>query len=92
MPSDWCKTKRDLDDFISFVVLYGPNEFPPWRNLTMDVALEEISRGIESCSAELGSEEVVAKARALVADATVAYRAGNVVAGAHLLQDLAALL
>lgn len=89
--SGWCKSKSELDDFIAFVVLYGPDDFPSWRHMTIERALNEIVDAIDRFSAEIGAGNT-ARARQLAADAKQAYAKNDPIKGAHLLQDLAELL
>lgn len=92
MTTSWCKTKGELDDFIAYVVLYGPDNFPARRKLTMAIAFEEIFGGLDRCAHELKGEGAARSARQLAVQAKAAYDSGEVKRGAHLLQDLAALL
>jgi len=89
--TNWCTTKSELDDFIAFVVLYGPDNFPARRKMTMVSALEEIMSGLERCAHEFKGEGAALTARRLAIEAKTAYARGEVNKGAHLLQDLAAL-
>jgi hypothetical protein len=86
------KRPSELKDFLAFLVLYAPDEFPEWRDLTLEKALVQLVDGIEACKAKLGSAENLAKLKSSAAEAAEAYRCGNVVAGAHTLQDMMRLL
>jgi hypothetical protein len=90
--NNWCKTKAELYDFIAFVVLYGPDNFPARRKLTMTSAFEEIMGGLDRCAHEFKSQDLLLAARQLAMQAKAAYDSGEANKGAHLLQDLAAIL
>lgn len=88
----WCKTKSELNDFIAFVVLYGPNDFPAWRNMTMEKAFAEITAGLELFAKDFKTTDDASTAKRLAAQSEAAYSSGEINKGAHLLQELAELL
>lgn len=90
--ADWCKSIGELDDFIAFVVLYGPDRFPAVRQMDMIKAFKEITAGIENSSSEIKDEIKVQKLRDLCKQADELYSSGDDVKGAHKLQELAEVL
>lgn len=90
--ANWCKNIGELDDFIAFVVLYGPDRFPAVRNMDMEKAFQEIAAGIENSSSEINDVDKLQKLRSLSDEAEALYSSGADVQGAHKLQKLAEVL
>lgn len=90
--ANWCKNIGELDDFIAFVVLYGPDRFPAVRQMDMNKAFTEISAGIENSSLEIKDDVKIQKLRELCQKADEFYSSGDDVKGAHMLQELAEVL
>jgi hypothetical protein len=83
---------RELKDFIAFVVLYGPDQFPEWRDITMAKAVARIDREIQELAKESPGATAWSESARLLAAARGAYSEGDPVKGAHFLQDLIAAL
>jgi len=84
----WCRNKAELNDFLAFVIVYGPDAFPADTNMDMPRAIEEIKAGLERCAGELGGVACSDELIALVNKANAQIRAGHLVQGWHLLQDV----
>lgn len=85
--SEWIKDVEDLRDMFSYVLLSAPDEFPledyltPGEQMNLERAFEELQAGV--------ARYVAAKAVeccAMLSAALAAYRRGDDVAGARLLQ------
>jgi hypothetical protein len=84
------KLHRNLSqvrDYLAFLVLYAPDEFPTSRQLTLKQAFDDLSESLERCEGEL-SETQAKVVASTVQSARHAYETGDSVKGAHLLQDL----
>lgn len=85
-----------LYDFIAVVVLCAPDRFlkedylAEEDQLTLDRAFEELNGGMELVRKEIKDEVELARLQRLLDESLAAYRAGNDVKGAHLLQDFEA--
>ncbi len=86
------KNVSELKDFLMFMVLSAPDNFPEWRNLDLGKAFERLNEGLDNCAAEIGDAEKLQRIRQMVADSHKAYLKGDLIKGAHLLQDVAQLL
>lgn len=83
----WCTKLSELKDFMAFVVLYGPDEFPAWREMDMTKAFLQIYEGLDECRGEFPSGAIFEKVKGLLLEAEAAYKAVDIVKGAHRLQD-----
>jgi hypothetical protein len=87
-----------LYDFIGYVVLCAPDDFPVEDYLAADeqMNLERAYAAMESALDTLAEEIVTPQKRtvllALLHRSLAAYQAGDVVGGAHLLQDFQDLI
>lgn len=88
----WVNSLDDLQDFISFVILYAPDEFPeedflaPNEQLDLTRAFEEIRRGLAFLRGDLGEGIGRGALLRMIDESLDAYRKGDAVKGAHLLQ------
>ena len=86
------KSLGRLYDFISTVVVCAPNRFPiedflaAKDQLTLERAFEELNAGMQFVREEIKDEAEILRLQQLLDDSLVAYRAGDDVKGAHLLQ------
>ena len=87
-----CKSIDELDDFIAFVLLYAPNSFHARHNMDLQKAFTQMNASIDCCTAQIGNQQSVAKLKTLTAEALAAYMQSDQKKGAHLLQDMAALI
>jgi hypothetical protein len=81
------KTLRELADYLAFLVLYAPDEFPAWRQLNLEKAFAQLEVDVQACATELGAGRYE-QAKRLIPVSLEAYRAGDSVKGAHVLQEL----
>ncbi|SRR6266568_2185700 len=87
-----CKNLSELIDFVLFVAICAPNDFPKAYKLDLEEAFAKINESLDTSSAEIGDMHKMQRMRQLSADAHEAYRRGDDVKGAHLLQDMAQAL
>lgn len=88
----WCTRLSELKDFIAFVVLYGPDDFPAWRNMDITKAFSQMHEGVDACKNEIGNGAKCDQIENLFLSAEAAYNNGDSITGAHVLQDIMALL
>ncbi len=93
MAGRWVGSLEDLQEFISYMVAYAPDEFPeedylqPEEQLNLEKAFQEIFRGMEMVDRALKDPIRAKKLRTMLEESLQAYREGDDVRGAHLLQD-----
>lgn len=93
-PGNWINSLDDLHDFISFVILYAPDEFPeedflaPNEQLDLTRAFEEIRRGLTFLRGHFDDRAEREALLRMIDESLDAYRKGDAVKGAHLLQAL----
>ena len=98
MAKHWCENLGELIDFIAYVVLYGPNEFPkrewvkPEEQLNLDRAFEELRYGLNRATEEVGEVPAISTARTILEEAYTHYREGRINPGAWKLQEMSQLL
>lgn len=85
----WIKNLNTFRDFLSLVIVHAPNDFPKEDYLSEDEQLR-----LESAFAELYGglrflpvDRPVPRLRSLLDEALGAYRSGDDVRGAHVLQS-----
>lgn len=87
------KTVDDLYDHIGYVVLRAPNRFPiedylaPDEQMTLDKAFSQLRDGVEVAYPDDYHPDKKPLLYALLDQSLAAYRSGEDVKGAHLLQD-----
>jgi hypothetical protein len=86
-PSPRSKTVRELADYLAFLVLYAPDEFPAWRKLNLEKAFLQLESDVRACASELGTTRF-SEAERLIQTSLEAYRAGDSIQGAHALQGI----
>jgi hypothetical protein len=93
------RTIDDLQELISYMVLYAPDEFPVEdylaenQQMTLDRAFRELQNGIQVVIQRgMVAAEVEDQVRVLAEQAAAAYKQGDDVTGAHLLQEIEAQL
>ena len=88
----WVKNVEGLVDFLSLVVVYAPDEFPKEdfldddEQLTLDLAFAEINAGMEFVKKRIANKAIVQELESQIAASLAAYRRGDDISGAHLLQ------
>jgi hypothetical protein len=92
---------KDIDslyDFIGYVVLCAPHQFPvrdylpPDAQMNLDKAFDELRRGIDLIEPDMADDAKRKHLGSLLDQALVAYRAGDELKGAHLVQDFQDLI
>ena len=87
-----------LHDFLSTVIVYAPDRFPsreylgPADQLTLEGAFEELRYGLRFVRPTTDELGTLRHLRELLVGALAAYRAGDDVRGAHLLQDFESIV
>jgi len=90
----WVTSVPSFRDFLSLVIVHAPDDFPeedflgPDEQLNLDSAFQELRRGLSLLDNSGASASSNTSLVGLLDKSLAAYRAGNDVAGAHLLQDL----
>ncbi len=85
----WCNSVDDLIDFLAYVAVYAPDEFPDEDGelLNLATAFEEIEHGIAIATAEISSYELLAFIKGAVLRSKQKYYDGNVRDAARELVD-----
>jgi exonuclease VII small subunit len=89
----WVESKDDLYDFLAQVIVCAPDDFievdyvPADEQLNLERAFDELHRGMEYLKAEMKDAKQIEALERLLDESLQAYRKGNDVRGAHLLQD-----
>jgi len=87
-----------LYDFIGYVVLCAPDQFPHRdylpadQQMNLERAFEELRQAISLVEADFPSADEQRGLSTTLARSLVSYRQGDVVAGAHALQDFQDLI
>ena len=94
----WIRDIDSLYDFIGYVVLCAPDEFPeedylqPEEQMNVDRAFNELRDAIKLIDPEMMTEAKHRGLLSLLEQSLSAYREGDDVRGAHLLQDFQDLI
>ena len=92
---------RDIDslyNFIGYVLIYAPDRFPkrdfrpPDQQINLDRAFDELRAGTRFIDPEVADEAKQKTLASLLDQSLEAYRKGDEVKGAHLLQDFQDLI
>lgn len=89
----WVNNTDDLYDFLAQVIVCAPDKFieadflPPDEQLNLDRAYEELQRGMGFLKADGVEEERLKSLQLLLDTSHAAFRTGEEVKAAHLLQD-----
>lgn len=90
---NWVESKADFYDFLAQVIVCAPDDFievdylPPEDQLDLDKAFVELNRGMCFIAETVEDPEELRTLQALLDEALSAYRKGEQIRGAHLLQD-----
>jgi hypothetical protein len=82
-----------LHDFLSTVIVYAPDRFPKRDflteadQMTLDRAFEELNHGMQFVRGRIQDKSVLSRLQQILDASLAAYRGGEDVVGAHLLQD-----
>lgn len=85
-------------NFIGYVVLCAPDNFPvrdylpPEDQMDLEKAFVELHRGVGLIDPKVASGEKLKSIKLLIDQAHAAYKSGDEVKGAHLLQDMEAMI
>ena len=96
--STWVDSFEALIDFVSVVIVHAPDEFPredyldDSEQLNLDLAFQELHDGMQFVKERIKDKAVVLQLQNCLTASLTAYRAGDDVTGAHLLQALQRLL
>lgn len=94
----WVRDIDSLYNFIGFVVLRAPSNFPvedylpPDEQLNLERAFAELRRGLALVKAQTPNLSGIDKLDAVLAEALALYRRGEAVQGAHRLYDFEAFI
>jgi hypothetical protein len=89
----WIRSYDSFVDFISYVLLSAPDDFSREdylsddEQMTLDKAFEELNGGMKFVAAKVKDDAVVAKLQSILDESHAAYRKGDKIKGAYLLQD-----
>lgn len=89
----WVRDIDSLWNFIGYVVLRAPDRFPvedylePEEQMTLERAFVELRRGIDIIKKDSLPSETEIQLGLLLEQSLQAYRSGEELKGAHLLQD-----
>jgi hypothetical protein len=89
---------HSFKDFVGFVKLCAPNDFPPREGVgpdeqwTLDLAFEGLRLGLNLAVEEKGERKEFATCRKLVEDAYVYYRNGQMREGFFTLEEMRKVL
>jgi hypothetical protein len=98
MTHRWVTKFDSLYDFIGYVVLSAPDEFPqedflrPEDQMTLDRAFEELAHGVLLVEQDFPGADRQRGLSAVLERSLAAYRAGDSLTGAHSLQDFQDLI
>lgn len=89
----WVRDLDSLYNFIGYVVLRAPDQFPREdylrddEQLTLEKAFEELRTGVQFVQAESPERQISSELQGILDQSLALYRAGERVAAAHRLQD-----
>lgn len=89
----WIQDLNALRDFIGYVVLSAPDNFPeedflqPDEQMNLDRAFEEMRNAMNLFKPSKMDDAKRKEALSMLEESLHAYRTGDIVKGAHLLQD-----
>jgi len=95
---NWVKNLNDLLDFLSYMVLYAPDEFPeedylsPEEQMNLEKAFEVLNNSMEFVREKISNGDQLQQLQGLLNDSNTAYKDGDDVKGAHLLQEFEAVV
>lgn len=89
----WVNSFEGLVDFLSLVIVCAPDDFPledflsDEEQLTLDKAFEELAGGMRFVREKIVDGDMLMRLQTILDTSLAAYRNGDDVRGAHLLQD-----
>lgn len=94
----WVKDINSFYNFLGYVVLRAPDKFPIEdylsidEQMNLDKAFLELRRGLSFVNSEVADPEKQKNLLYLLETSYMAYKSGDDIKGAHLLQDLEGLI
>lgn len=94
----WVRDVNSLYDFIGYVVLRAPDQFPREdylrddEQLTLDKAFDELRAGVRLVQADFPERQVSGELQLILDESLALYRSGERVAAAHRLQDFSSAI
>ena len=94
----WVRDVNSLYNFIGYVVLRAPDQFPREdylpddEQLTLDKAFEELRTGVHLVQADFPERQLTGELQVILDESLALYRAGERVAAAHRLQDFSSAI
>ena len=88
----------EYHDFLAYVLIHAPNEFPeedylpPDEQMTLDKAFFELTRDFEAVEPRVKDAKRMLVLREMLVMSHEAYRAGDDVRGAYILQEFEGLI
>ena len=98
MTMQWVRDINSLYNFIGYVVLRAPDQFPhedylaPDDQMNLARAFDELKHGIALVEQDFPGADQDRGLSVLLERSLASYREGDIVAGAHTLQDLQDLI
>ncbi len=98
MTMQWVRDINSLYNFIGYVVLRAPDQFPredylrPEEQMTLDRAFDELRHAITFVEQYFPGADRDRGLSVLLERSLTSYRNGDIVAGAHTLQDFQDLI
>lgn len=92
----WIHSFETYVDFISYVLLSAPDDFPyedflrDDQQMNLDKAFDELRNGLVFVETRVKGAEILSRLKSLLDDSFLAYQEGNESTAAHLLQDFEA--
>lgn len=94
----WVRDVNSLYNFVGFVVLRAPDQFPREdylqdnEQLTLDKAFEELRAGVQLVQADFPDRQVSGELQVILDESLALYQAGERVAAAQRLQDFSSAI
>jgi hypothetical protein len=91
--SEWIQDLNALRDFVGYVVLCAPDNFPEEdflqrdEQMNLERAFEEMRNAMNLFKPSKMNDTKRSEALSMLEESLNSYRSGNIVKGAHLLQD-----
>jgi hypothetical protein len=88
----------DLRNFLSVVIVSAPDKFrrfdflPEEDQLNLGKAFAELNNGMALVERKIGDNSMLKQSGELLSESLAAYECGDIIRGAHLLQDFEELI
>jgi hypothetical protein len=82
----------EIDDFLSFMLVYCPDRFVPRHKMDLESVFENLNRGALAVLVDRWSSERVAVFLNLAQQSLAAYRNGDALGGSNLIQEMQGLI